>query len=299
MTNEAMFSSAQAATATATATLPPRAGIAMLTLRLRTAVHDLAAAEQEEAALDQDAARRELRAKLQPLIVKRCSELKEVLDVARSEAAAALDSARTEAALIVAPAASFVVETPVAAALVGQFLAAEVLVSESPVDQDPTVEEIPVVDEVPVLDEIPVVDEVPVADTNPVADVPVGAASPAFAHVPMWAADDSRVWARDDSRSPFVTGPAAAPTHTPVPAASTVVIDADAFARVFATVLGAMLDERAASWRDHPQTMPIYLPAPVAAPVKTSFWSSVRHLDVLMLGVAAAIVLVVFAAWMV
>ena len=165
MTNEAMFSSAQAATATATATatLPPRAGIAMLTLRLRTAVHDLAAAEQEEAALDQDAARRELRAKLQPLIDKRCSELKEVLDVARSEAAAALDSARTEAALIVAPAASFVVETPVAAALVGQFLAAEVLVSESPVDQDPTVEEIPVVDEVPVLDEIPVLDEVPVA----------------------------------------------------------------------------------------------------------------------------------------
>lgn len=79
-----------------------------------------------------------------------------------------------------------------------------------------------------------------------------------------------------------------------------IVIDADAFARVFASVFSTILDERMPTG---PGTYsgPMYAPMimPAAAPVKQSFWSHAKHVDVLLLSAAMIIVLVVLAAWLV
>ena len=77
-----------------------------------------------------------------------------------------------------------------------------------------------------------------------------------------------------------------------------VVIDAEAFARVFATVLATAIEERQPVWAPTAQmfsTLPIAPPAPV----KQSFWSHAKHVDVLLLSAAMVIVLVVLAAWLV
>ena len=75
-------------------------------------------------------------------------------------------------------------------------------------------------------------------------------------------------------------------------------IDAEAFARVFATVLATAIEERQPVWAPTAQmfsTLPIAPPAPV----KQSFWSHAKHVDVLLLSAAMVIVLVVLAAWLV
>jgi hypothetical protein len=118
--------------------------------------------------------------------------------------------------------------------------------------------------------------------------------------------------------------PAASPTepeqHAPAtdfgarqPTSVTVVLDAEAFARAFATVFASVLDSRYAAMTAGQLSLP---PAPgqvahgqvaqfpgAQVPVvihqKQSFWAHARHVDVLLMGVAAAIVLIVLAAWMV
>jgi len=101
------------------------------------------------------------------------------------------------------------------------------------------------------------------------------------------------------------------PVPTPAqPAPLNVVIDAEAFARVFAAVFATMFDERIAAWRPDMQVQQPYptqmysvgqfaLPQPAQAPVKQSFWSHAKHVDVLLLSAAMVIVLVVLAAWLV
>jgi hypothetical protein len=97
-----------------------------------------------------------------------------------------------------------------------------------------------------------------------------------------------------DNSAPLV-GPAAA-------ASLNVVIDAEAFARVFAAAFSSLLDERLAT-AGAVQSQPIYppmyaqLPVPPAV-VKQSFWSHAKHVDVLLLSGAMVIVLVVLAAWL-
>jgi hypothetical protein len=78
------------------------------------------------------------------------------------------------------------------------------------------------------------------------------------------------------------------------------VIDAHAFATVFATVFATLLDGRfAMPAGGAPGTFAVGpSPAPPPSPAKRSFWSHARHPDVLLLGFATVIVLVVLFAWM-
>jgi len=89
-----------------------------------------------------------------------------------------------------------------------------------------------------------------------------------------------------------------------------VVIDAEAFARVLASVFATMFDERVAAWGSNaqmPQPYPTQmynvgqfaLSQPTPTPVKQSFWSHAKHVDVLLLSAAMVIVLVVLGAWLV
>ena len=75
------------------------------------------------------------------------------------------------------------------------------------------------------------------------------------------------------------------------------VIDAEAFARVFAAVIASALEERPPVWSPTAQ-MFAALPIAPQVPVKQSFWSHAKHVDVLLLSAAMVIVLVVLAAWL-
>jgi hypothetical protein len=85
-----------------------------------------------------------------------------------------------------------------------------------------------------------------------------------------------------------------APTETDPPVdgvravpMTTIVIDAEAFARVLATVLGEHLSSR---------DVPAHASPPAAA--KRSFWAQARHVDVVLVALAAVIVLVILASWL-
>jgi hypothetical protein len=73
-------------------------------------------------------------------------------------------------------------------------------------------------------------------------------------------------------------------------------IDAAAFAQVFAAVFATMLDERMSLVRPGDQHV-VGLGAP-PAPQKKGFWASALHVDVLLLGAAMVIMLIVLAAWL-
>ncbi|MEI6497822.1 MAG: hypothetical protein WCO88_14255, partial [Actinomycetota bacterium] len=123
--------------------------------------------------------------------------------------------------------------------------------------------------------------------------------------------DPWAVWARpnddvatDDGLEPEVRA-FATPAEPQITVVNTpnIVLDAEAFARVFATVLA---EARAGQ----PTVPPEYLaalqaqarlvaPAAPPAPVKKGFWANAKHLDVLLLGLGAAIVLGILAAWLV
>ena len=74
--------------------LSPRANIALLTLQLRAALQEAAAAEADEAASDDDAARAQLRERAVPLIEKRRAELDAILARERAEASAKVAAAQ-------------------------------------------------------------------------------------------------------------------------------------------------------------------------------------------------------------
>jgi len=90
---------------------------------------------------------------------------------------------------------------------------------------------------------------------------------------------------------PTVIGP------VPPVQAITVVIDAEAFARVFATTVTRLIRDRT------PPPGPYALPlvqhvAPPPAVSRQSLSASARHLDVMLLGLTTLVVLVVLAAWL-
>ena len=121
-----------------------------------------------------------------------------------------------------------------------------------------------------------------------------------------------------DAPSALSDGPSPQLEARPV-AANSVVLDPEAFAQMLATVvataIAAVLEDRAnfappqphLMAQPHQMALPQYIPqyvqmaAPTAAPVpaKASFWSQARHPDVLLMGLAAAITIVVLAAWLV
>ena len=86
--------------------LPPRVGIALLTLQLRASLQEEAVAEAEHSRVDLDSSLAELRARLEPLMAERRRQLDEALEDARDEAAASVAAAHREASAIVADAST-------------------------------------------------------------------------------------------------------------------------------------------------------------------------------------------------
>lgn len=87
-----------------TASLAPRAAIALLTLQLRAAMRDAEAAESEEVGAQHDAARVQLRERLDPFIEQRRRALAEALAQAHLEATSAVEAAQRDAAAAMAQA---------------------------------------------------------------------------------------------------------------------------------------------------------------------------------------------------
>ncbi len=143
----------------------------------------------------------------------------------------------------------------------------------------------PAVAEVAAPEEVPTTSEMPVRPT-------------AREVVPVVLDDHDDIWREVPAASTMREVP---PREAALPVAvaaapAQVVVDAEAFARVFATVLAEVLSQRGFA----------QAPAVVAQPEafrpqapQQSFWSQARHLDVLLLGVSALIVAVVLAAWIV
>lgn len=94
-------------------------------------------------------------------------------------------------------------------------------------------------------------------------------------------------------------------TTTPAPeSGSLVTVDSEAFARVFATVLATVLDERFAAWRSAAPagaitTQHVVTPSvTVPAPPKRSLARRVFQLDTVLMALASAIAIVLLFAWL-
>lgn len=289
-----------------------RADIARLTLRLRAAQRE--AAEAEAAATADPTAVAELEARLAPLVQQRRDALTVELERVRDEALQAIADARRQADDVLARFAPPAPAAPPVPA-VPQPPAAAV---DSPSTWITPAEGVPIVVAAPLaaaLDADPSIDSVwaPSRPVAPVETPPVVTAPPASA-------------------------PADAAPAAPGVPAPTVLIDAEAFARVFASMIAQVIDERdrrpGGATSSHepvpPMVQPQYVQAPYVQPhiaqpqivqpqivqpqivqpqvvqpqmmpvqpVKQGFWATARHLDVMLLGTTMVIALVILAAWL-
>lgn len=302
-----------------------RAAIALLTLRLRTIEKELVDAQSAEAAIDVDTARGQLRAKLAPLEAQRRAALDDALEQARQDADTAVENARrrvaeihaahsvsTSAAVVADVTPTSVVEpvehvehgddepeTVVPDAVLapshgaphasGGSTSFEMFAAAAPVDVEPVDVE-PV--EVANLDE-PAVVTPPTVDTSPTHFAAAPAAEPM---------------------------PVASVAATPAVVSPQIVFDTEAFARVFATVIAETIEKtRAEIQSQQPPVVPPVQYSPGMQPVpgmppmpygqypmyyppmpqrKDGFWSHAKHPDVILLGIATVIVLVILAAWL-
>ena len=92
----------------------------------------------------------------------------------------------------------------------------------------------------------------------------------------------------DDALAAEAQAKAEAPPLASPPPPMTLIIDAEAFGRVIATVLGEQLSARGVDNSTGRSSAPI----PAKLPMEHA-----RHLDVFLIGVATLIVLVILAAW--
>lgn len=292
--------------------LPPRAGIALLTLQLRAALNEAAEAESAGSA-DHDAARDQLRARLHPLLDERRRALDQALFEAQAHAHAKVAAAHRAAAVL----AIQTTKRAAAAALVHASVAAR---SEPAVptvaafyDEEPIVA---AVDARVVADpavENALAGNTPAADTaRLVADLewPITQVIPSLSATVVTPCDDAMsdgpvVAVADTAEAPadvrwsWPPPPPPPPTTNPTSITTNLVIDAEAFATVFATVFASVLDERLSALGTGVAPWHGYVPAPIApAPVKQSFWAHARHTDVLLLTFAMIIGLVILAAWL-
>jgi hypothetical protein len=264
--------------------LPPRAGIAMLTLQLRTSQQEAVAAEAELAEIDQDAALATLRAQLEPLVEDRRRTLESELAAARADAAAAIATARSAAARSqtsqsLAPPGNDDPSRSDIALLTLELRESleEAAAAEAEAARDPFEAEAQLLARLdPLIEERRRSLEAELAAARTDAAEAIAAARREAANI---AAE--------------TTSPATVVIDTEATSPVTVVIDTEAFATIFATVLATLLDERLPAWREGAFSGPAN-----PAPAKRSFWANARHLDVLLLGLALAIVLVIFAAWL-
>jgi hypothetical protein len=248
--------------------LSPRAGIALLTLQLRTTLQEASVAEAEDEGRDETLARAELRTRLEPLMEERRRALVIERSQVEADAAAAIAAARAEADRIVAKEATrLATPTPVAMA---------------PVVLPPVPEPLP-------------------------APAALAPSTPEPLPAPAMLAQSAPDVTPPDVEPPAAFLPPPVPRTSVVPPAGSsvnVVIDAEAFAQVFAAVFSTILDERLAEARvglPARQLLalpPVVVQAPAPAPPKQSFWTHARHPDVFLMGLATVIVLVVLVAWM-
>ena len=275
-----------------------RRELGMLTLQLRQAVSEAEAAEAESAAdaIDMEAARQQMAAKIEPMLAARRAAMDEELAAARAAADTTVAKARRAAAVMAAQAARTAEPEPELEAVTEREVAAEVEhVAELEAEAEVEAELEPEVEQV--------------AELEPKPEwmiVTVPTVAPALPTDDPWA-----VWARPNDDVAAADGlepevePLVAPVEPHITVVNTpnIVLDAEAFARVFATVLA---EARAGQ----PTVPPEYLaalqaqaqliaPAAQKAPVKKGFWANAKHLDVLLLGLGAAIVLGILAAWLV
>lgn len=209
------------------------------------------------AMIDLDTACAELRSRLQPLLVQRRRMLDAQLDQAREDAALSVQAARRAASVMLTQAAARSREA--------KRLRDEAAIANEPVE-GPAVEELVVEERRTVV--------VPVLEPS---------------------ADDA-IWARTTAATLAATAAAAVQPDSGVSVPTTnIVIDAEAFARVFATTIAALMQDRPPVVV-HSAVAPVVAPAP--EPVKQSFWSNARHADVLLMGLATVIVITVLAAWL-
>lgn len=282
------------------ADLSPRAGIAMLTLQLRSTLQEAERLEGTDHTVDEAAARRQLRDRLDPLLAERQRQYDEALAVARAEAQEQIANARLE-----------VERRTEAAQWQPEPVAKTPIVAMPVVEEAPVVEELPVVEEVPVVEELsvvetpmmmpPVVEEAPIVEVMPVVETPV-MMPPVVEPMPVVETPVVEPMVIATPQLPAVVA------SRPEPQEIKVSIDADAFARVFATVFATLVEQRnvaqpmgqpyaPGAYVQNPAMM--YAPAPQAPVERQSFWSHARHPDVLLMSLATAIVMVVVVAWLV
>ncbi len=307
------------------AVLPPRAGIALLTLQLRAALQEAALAETDEASWDLDAAIGQLRSKLMPLVEARRRALDEGLARESADAAAAVAAAQAQVSLVVAEALPMIAaempaaETPLVAAAdeAGWDVDAALMQLRARMAQL-VVDRRRQLDEALEQERTDAIVAVSAAHAE-AASIVAGVAFVAheIATISPWSAPSP--WpAPNREDAPATTVAAEVPstvaeiaaevteatTEGRDPSSMTVVIDADSFARAFgaafATAFAAALDERLATMTTGTQQA-IYMPPAgywQAAPVpvvtkKSSTW----HADFLLSVLAMIIVLVVLIAW--
>ena len=296
------------------AVLSPRAAVALMTLQLRTLNQQFVALAPDAADADYLAARDQLRAKLEPLVSARRRELDLELDAEREQGAALIAQVRLEAAE--AAERNLIVPVELVAEVVELLVEPVAEVVELPVEPVAEVVELPVEPVVePVVEAIELLVE-PVVDVVEPDVVEPDVVEPVVVEPVVEVIDVVEVVT--DAPSALSDGPTPQLEARPV-AANSVVLDPEAFAQMLATVvataIAAVLEDRANFAPPQPYQMaqpqqmalPQYIPqyvqmaAPMAAPVpaKASFLSQARHPDVLLMGLAAAITIVVLAAWLV
>ena len=256
-----------------TPALAGRAELARLTLELRAAVRDAEAAELAAAAAGLDMAREKLRARLQPLVEDRRTAFEAELIEVRAEAAASIAAARRAAAAMVTQEYSLADRVAVleesAASIESQRLTIGVpaLVHPQYVPLFASLAVAPPPESLPPVDEmLRWFDDRPTADTDaPQVDAPPAVAPPA-SHAQL------------------------APTN--------VGIDAEAFAQAFAAAFAALLDERGGSWGVGVPGVSVVAGPAGRSGRKPSFWTHARHPDVLLIGLAMIIMMIVVAAWL-
>lgn len=280
------------------ATLPGRAGVGLLTLQLRTALQEASEAEAAEAAIDHAAARAELWARLTPLLEEHRAALRTSLDQTRAEGDASIAAAKRAASVMVAQARAATATSAAPTSPADARTAEPVLDSIIPA----AVEAVEVVE---------VVDAVAAVAATPIS---LPAVSAEQRDTERRAFDN--IWTMppvdNDTSAPVVLPPLPPAQTVPaqtVASQTTIVVDAEAFARVFATVIAEALAARGPATAIGAPVWPVgaqqYMGIqqvqmqPVAAPQKQSFWTHAKHLDVLLLGLGTAIALVVLAAWIV
>ena len=299
--------------------LSPRAGVALLTLQLRAALQEAAAAEAEDAGWDLDESISHIRSRLAPRVEDRRRALDEEMTHERVAATDALARARADAAAIVANAQAAAdadhdrreqQEALAAAALVVHEVADDDVANEgADVAVDIAVEGAEVAsDGAEQADSAPQTEPPGQFDEPPLVDRPTGA-DQAEATQPVDASTVetlARLTALrnlvDELMRATATG-AALPSLVPSPPESAsvkVVIDADSFGKAFSTAIATMMDERLAMHRAQQEawmTAPWRVVPAAAPPPKKSFWANAWHADVLLSVIAMIIVLVVLVAW--